>query len=101
MWGAKRVPRTNILTNVTTEDPVIHFILKLLWNRIFQFNCKITNTLAAIHHIRLRNGIGRTGVNTAGTSAAIIFNRTIIFEFKVQNQLRYKKEGTLLFVYQI
>src|SRR5438128_2406291 len=59
----KTVPRTDILTDIATEDPVLQ--IGLHHSRqfgIFQLDCAIRDTACAINEIWFNNCAGRTGI---------------------------------------
>ena len=68
----------------------------------FQFNGEIRNTFTSINYFIGKYGIGRAGINTFGTGAAIIFcKRIIIFQFQVSDQCGNEIKRTTLFVDQV
>ena len=74
MRTTESVPGAYVLTSITTKHPVVPFSRHLIrYQLIFQFNGKIADALAAINYFIGQDGISGAGINTLGTSAAIIF----------------------------
>ena len=102
MWRSKfDVPRANILTNIATKNPIIHFTFEFIGNIIAVFDGKKRNTSPCIH-LKGFNGFGRTGINTGCAGSAVVgkigvFN---VVKFEVDYYLSDKKERTALFVNQ-
>ena len=91
------VPRADLLTDVTAKHPIFHMALHWLWNGASQFNCEITDALAAIHHIRLDDGVRWTRIDATGTRSAVVCDWRVRLQVNIQKHLR-QKEVTALFL---
>src|SRR5690606_11264141 len=96
MWFGKPVPRTNILADIATENPVFKFTLYFFRNSFFKLYCIIADALASVYLIRFRNGIRRTGIHTPGTGAAMVGLLIISRQLKVRDDFPDKKEAAVL-----
>src|SRR5690606_1956554 len=102
MWSRKAIPRTNILTYITPENPIVEFSFYLLRNIFFEFDSVIRNTFAAIYHIRSNDSIGRASINTtSATTTMVSHGWVVVFEFDIQNKFGYKEKRTYFFTNQI
>ena len=68
----KTIPRTNILTDVATENPVIEAPMKCIRNFFAQFYRKIGDTFLRVEFIGLVEGACRTSIDACGAGAAMI-----------------------------
>jgi len=79
----KSVPGADILTDITAEDPVIHFIMIFIRDRFIpHLDSQIRDTLCGIQLIRDKR-IGRASINAGCAIATIIFNGCVIFKFNI------------------
>lgn len=101
--GREAVPGAYILTGVATEEPVVELILHVRRDQLlFQFDGKIRDTLAAIDHLIIEDGVGGTGVYTLTAGAAIILRkRIVVYQRQVGDEGGDEEERTRLFGKQV
>src|SRR3990172_8722115 len=80
------VPRTNLLANVTTEDPISHGRVEFVGNLPLLFNSEIGNAAPGVQDVGRHDSLSRAGFNAAGASAAIIFDRDIVDDLPAQKK---------------
>ncbi len=90
MRFGKSVPGANVLAYIAAKDPVIKMALIRRRDLIFEFNGKIGNTLAPIHHIGLYYGLCGAGIYAGGTTAAVVHNGMVVGQVQVYDEFGNK-----------
>ena len=86
------VPRTDLLTDVTTEDPVADPGPQVRCDRAAILDCERADAAAGVEHPRLHERAGRAGVEAGGAGAAVVhLERRVGRQVEVGEQRREQK----------
>ena len=88
-WSRKLpIPRTGILTNVATENPIIKVRDEFGRNgAVAVLDSEKRNTFVRIDDVWLDDCIRRTGVDAGAAAPAVIGLRQIVFELEIRYYL--------------
>lgn len=105
-WGAEgcvsigrgeSIPRTDLLTDVTPEYPILHVWTDVFGDVNFVFDGEIGNATARIQGAIEENGVCRACIDAAGASPAMVSHEGGVgFEFEVEQDLGKQEIGTFL-----
>ena len=76
-WNAV-IPRANVLTDVTAEQPVSDALAQFLRKAVTQLDGQITDTTAGIEDVRLWKGVCGASVKTRSASATVVGRKRLI-----------------------
>src|SRR5262245_28030148 len=96
-----RVPRANVLANVTAEDPIDNAGAQFARHFITQFNREVTDAPRGVEYIRLRKRLGRTSIEACAAGSAMIgFMRRVVVQLNIGQQCRKEKPAAYVSIKQ-
>src|SRR5512142_2450780 len=83
------IPWTDHLADVTSKDPIAHFLAQFRWDVLFEFDGEIGDAAARVEGAVREDAVRGASFDAAATCAALVCDeRRVWLEHKVEQDLR-------------